>query len=309
MDSAGDVATTQTLSAAEVAGQEIAEQLGAASAADLRALTVEQLMAPQLPRAKGSWDLDMLPVEASIGLSVFDGSYPVVDGYVLPRAPADVYAEGGTIDVPMITGSVANELTGVPFISSLTTYIAEIRNHYGEFADDILRLYPASSDDEARRASGRMLSERMFVWAGWRSASLHSRQSSSANYYYRFHRRPPIPHDAQIIEGCDAGAFHASEVPYVLGTFAARAWPWQDEDRRLGELMNSYWMNFARTGDPNGAGLPIWPEFDNTQASTMIFDGESRVADIPDRDRLDLWDRFYAKWRGGDTFARGSKNV
>jgi para-nitrobenzyl esterase len=90
----------------------------------------------------------------------------------------------------------------------------------------------------------------------------------------------------------DIGANHASEIPYVFGALASnKSITWQPEDLRLSDLMQSYWSNFAKTGNPNGDGLPVWPKF--TEAGNyqvMHLDAVSQALPEMNRARHAFWD-------------------
>ena len=90
---------------------------------------------------------------------------------------------------------------------------------------------------------------------------------------------------------------HAAEIPYVFRNLGVRNWPWQALDRTLLDTMFSYWLNFAASGDPNEAGLPAWPVFDAQSPSTMCFGDSTAVGPVPDREKLEFWEAFYARER------------
>jgi para-nitrobenzyl esterase len=83
----------------------------------------------------------------------------------------------------------------------------------------------------------------------------------------------------------------------VFQTLDARDWPWRDADRELSDLMARYWINFAASGDPNGAGLPAWPRYTPAQPSTLIFDHGARVGGVPDLETLGFWTDVDAGFR------------
>jgi para-nitrobenzyl esterase len=93
------------------------------------------------------------------------------------------------------------------------------------------------------------------------------------------------------------GAPHAAELPYVFGHLDQQASvPWRPEDRAVSDAMVGYWTNFAKTRDPNGAGLPAWPKFTATNETAMIFRGEAKAGALPDPAHFDVLDRYMA-WR------------
>jgi para-nitrobenzyl esterase len=294
----GHPSAMQTLRSAEQAGVELLDLLDVKTLTELRALPGETILNAELPRAAGPWQLDLIPAGVTVGDAAFDSGYPCVDNWALPIAPRDVFAAGAQTDVPMIAGTTANESSGLPYVGSLSVYLEQLGSGYGDRADELLCLYPASTDAEARRASGRLWADRMFTWATWTATRLHAQTGHTPVFSSYLTRKLPVPTASDIPERGNAGAFHGGEMPYLFGTFAARDWPWQDEDRRLGEALSSAWLRFARTGDPNGPGLPHWPPYTASQPVTMFIDVEWRVGEFPDQARLSFWDAYYEAWRG-----------
>jgi para-nitrobenzyl esterase len=101
-----------------------------------------------------------------------------------------------------------------------------------------------------------------------------------------------------VIERDYAAAFHTAEVPYVFKNLAVRDWPWTAADHRLAGLISGAWQSFARTGDPNGDGLPTWPRYDPGESSTIVWDLSPHVDQPLDQRRMDFVDRFNGAWNG-----------
>lgn len=106
------------------------------------------------------------------------------------------------------------------------------------------------------------------------------------NYYFD-HRTPASPD----------GANHASEISYVFGNLGGFGGSTGPEDKALSELMSLYWVNFAKNGDPNGPGLPVWPTFDEKEQKTIFFDKTSVARPHPNLDQLKAFDAYYGKLR------------
>jgi para-nitrobenzyl esterase len=89
------------------------------------------------------------------------------------------------------------------------------------------------------------------------------------------------------------GAYHSAEIEFVFGVLASKNLPWRPEDKALSDLMSSYWSNFARNGDPNGAGLPPWPAY-NSQGryAVMHLDASSHEAPDDHRERYEFLDKL-----------------
>jgi len=104
--------------------------------------------------------------------------------------------------------------------------------------------------------------------------------------YYFDHRTPASP----------GGANHGAEVSYVFGNFGGPGGAAGPEDLALSDLIRSYWINFARTGDPNGSGQPQWPVFTEKDQKVMFFDTAAKAVPIPNLEKLKAYDSYYS-WR------------
>lgn len=286
-----------SLAAGEQAGQELTDLLGVRTMAELRRLPAETIEAAQLPRAEGSWRFKLIP-GAKVSTHVFDSGYPVIDGYVLPRSPIEAYQSGAYNDIPFLVGNTSNEASGLPYLGTVADYEEFVRREFGAFADEALSVYPASSDDEAQRSSWAMEGDRTFVWSSRTAARLQYQHGSAPVWHYWFDRVPPIPASADVIERAYAAAFHTGEVPYIFQNLAVRPWPWTADDRRLSGLISGAWRSFARTGDPNGGGLPAWPRYNPSEPSTLVWDLSPHVGQPLDQRRMDFLDRFNGAWDG-----------
>jgi len=90
------------------------------------------------------------------------------------------------------------------------------------------------------------------------------------------------------------GAFHESEIDYVFNSLYATDKPWEDADRKIAEMMSSYWANFAATGNPNGKGLPPWPTLDPRSPQTMELGARFEPIPVADSVKVDFFKRFFS---------------
>jgi para-nitrobenzyl esterase len=292
----------QSLKAAEQTGVELARALGAKTLADLRARPAREIQFAHRRGGTGSGAANN-PADAARG--VFDTNWPIVDTHMLPKSPFELFANAQQNDVPLLLGVVANEGATMPQVDSLHAFEAQARADHGEEADRFLRLYPAGSDGQARDASRTAFSYRNFYWQNFCWARLQSRTGKEPVYFYEFTKAPPIPAKADYDENAadKFGAFHGSEIPYIFRTFSARNWPWSEADAALADTISSYWLNFARTGNPNAAGLPRWPAYDLSAQMTMELGDTVKPTTIRNLARLEFWDAFYAAQRGRNRIA------
>ena len=238
---------TTSLAEAEKAGVAFATAKGVKSIAELRQLSWQEITEPlaagtNIPQARN-----------------------VIDGYFFPLSPHDTFAQGKQNDVPNIIGYNKNDNTGPaphPDVT-LADFKKQADSRYGNMCDEFMKLYPASTDEEAKLAytestwdSTRSGPYFFSVWRG--------KTAKTKVYTYFWDHALPGP-DADKF-----GAFHTSEVPYVLNSLAyTKDRQITDTDRKIADTMSSYWVNFVKTGDPNGAGLAHWPSTSEAPGMTM----------------------------------------
>jgi len=229
------------------------------------------------------------------------GAGMIVDGWIIPEDASLTFANGRQHPVDVLVGSNKDEGT---FAGSTTAaaWINRVRQRWGDVADDYLKTYPGGSDEEATRSAQTAFRDEM-AWHMRLYASLQAKRGQRA-YWYFFTHEPPYAPNARNLK-----AAHTVEIPYVFNNLrAARVFPDASSpelasasapERALAERVSSYWVNFARTGDPNGQGLPRWPRWtasSDATASPMII---GDVNEVPDPQRLAFYDTLYAKLLAG----------
>lgn len=220
---------------------------------------------------------------------------PTVDGVVIPKLMGQAIGDGSIHNVPVLAGYNADEATlfypsmNVPtvlepeFPEALEDRLALLADIYGDVdADALIQLYGLDDPDTYQAAETDMLGDDLF--------GVHMRYLAAANvaqnaptYLYHFTRVPPSK--SQTI-----GAFHASEIFFVFGSHSPLA-GLTEEDELLTEAMGVYWTNFAKTGDPNGAGVPAWPAYDPATDEWMTFNPSIEVKADVRAEKLDIMER------------------
>ena len=206
---------------------------------------------------------------------------PVVDGWFLPEDVTAIYSEGRQNDTPLLTGLNADEGSSGSSYGKmpLKEYKERVARQWGDMAGRFLKLYPLSTEAESEAAQKQSSRDaglaNMYTWAHTRAIT-----SKTPEFNYFFERVTPWPEFPQY------GAFHSSEIPYVFRNQHLLNRPWVETDRKLSDLMSTYWINFIKTGNPNGAGLPDW----SPAADSMVRFNESSKADaILPKDKLEFY--------------------
>jgi para-nitrobenzyl esterase len=258
------------LAKAEAEGQAYAASLGADSVAALR----------------------RLPASALLGGKAASIAHPVIEPYVLPASPYAVFKAGRQSDVPILVGSNADEARSLTDLKSVTaaTFTADLLKAWGPIVLPVSGGYPHDSDAEARRARADLERDLRFGWDIWAWARLQAGTSKSKVFSYYFTHKPPFPDDS-VYAGW--GASHFAELWYVFDHLGQERWRWSASDRRLADVMSSYWVNFARSGDPNGPGLPVWPRFDGDTGPVLTLGDPIAGSDVANLKTLRLFDALY----------------
>jgi para-nitrobenzyl esterase len=205
---------------------------------------------------------------------------PIVDGYVMPAPIVDVFAAGKQAKVALLAGW--NEEEGLVFgpIQKKDQFREQMVERYSANAAALLKYYPAESDSDASRSQYDLSRDMLFGAHGFAWANMQASQGLPV-YMYRFTRKVP-----GVGAYAKYGAFHTGEVPYAYNNLRAVDRPWQAADRQLAATMSAYWVNFIKTGNPNGGQLPQWPAYTENEKQVMILGDVQKATALPDVERL-----------------------
>jgi len=269
---------TMSLEQAERQGSEFASAIGKADLAALRTMKAQDLLdAAQQNRSKFRF-------------------WPNVDGYFLPQSPRDIYRAGRQAQVPLLAGWNTDEQPAAAFFGkdphTVESYTEKMKSLYGENAPEMLKLYPAANDSQMNDSATALAGDRFIAYGTWKWIDEQSQTGESPVYRYHFEEAPPQPAGKP-----SRGAYHSADIEYVFETLDSKNLPWTDADRKLSDVMSSYWTNFAKTGDPNGPGLPKWQPTtskDGYQVMHLIEGNGASPHAAPDnvRGRYELLDRI-----------------
>jgi len=259
----GPVVDPPSPAEAEKKGQDLARRLTTADQPGVKGLRA--LSTAELQKATGQ------------GLSFLGPMLGVVvDGWVFPESPLKVFAAGKEHRVSLLLGSNARELQR-PFFPMSGAIAEAITEQYGPLAGRALALYGLK--DGAEPQPDPLFGNAMAQWAtdsqfrcGTVAELVWHVGAGNPGYQFQFARTAPGREAA--------GAAHGTEVPYVFGTLGhgANSPKYDATDRQVSDAIETYWTNFAKTGDPNGSDLPRWPRFDPAVRPYIEFTAAGPVA-------------------------------
>lgn len=211
----------------------------------------------------------------------------IVDGHVLREDLTTTYRHQRENKVPLLVGWNAEEgkdlapeiLETSDFTAARHQDLAKKLLGYAP-SDALLAAYPGATNSQAK-ASINQLTNDWWGWRMWHWAELQAKYGQPKPYVYFFAHRPAEPL-TPCGYGCGAG--HGAEIPYLFDNLDQDSRPWTREDRQLAARLADTWVNFARTGSPNGRGLPAWPTFDGSKASVLRIGGKAQLKlhEVPD---------------------------
>jgi para-nitrobenzyl esterase len=261
-----------SLKLAESRGEEFLKKLGAANIKAARALSAEVIQKS---------------LEGGTGGG---GFRPAADGYIIPTDLYSLYQAGRFNDTPILLGNTSEEAATMGGRGDVTpeAFEKQIKSQYGSYADTILKAFPHSTAAQAAKAS-RGVRQMSSSWNTWTWARLQSEKGKGKAFEYLFDYVHTTP---------DVGSGHGSDVPYAFQTLSGgRGGPPKPEDLKLSDMISSFWVNFAKTGDPNGRGLPRWPAFSENDFKVMLFDATPSARPLPNLDKVKIFDAYISRLR------------
>lgn len=268
-----------------------AQKMAKAFTKKINANTLKELRAiPAIELQKATpWTFQIDPSVANFS--------PSVDGYVLPNSPYVQFQQGKQNDIPLLVGWNGNE--GQMFISralphstneAFTQAASQIFG--SENLDNFSKLYPATQADTLAKSAETLAGDQVISFQTWSWANVHKQTGQSPVYVYYFNQTSaytPIP-------------LHIADVSYVFGNFPAKKnIAANQQDRRLSDVMQTYWTHFARTGNPNRADLVNWPAYMGPGSQVMQLGNTIQASPEEGTARFE----FLRKFRSNGTLVMG----
>jgi para-nitrobenzyl esterase len=251
--------TTPSRDSTEKVGVSFAQKIGASNLAALRAMSA----------------MELLEASSRPGVPRFSAN---VDGYFFPDLPANIFLSGKQAKVPLLAGWNSEEMNARALLQetpNAENVKAMLTRLFPAKADEAMKVFPASTPDEALQSVTDLASDRFIGFSTWKWLDVHAKTSGKPVYRYLYARpRPPTvetgvtPNLAGgVTRGGNTppppparGAVHSAEIEYAMGNLGLnKVFAWTDDDRKVSHTMQGYFENFIKTGNPNGQGLPNWP--------------------------------------------------
>jgi para-nitrobenzyl esterase len=228
-----------------------------------------------------------LPSQSGVLANDGVGWLPIVDGVNLPDQPDKLLAAGSFDKVPTIIGTNKNEgtlFTTVVTVNSDTEYTNLMDAIYPGHGAAIVAKYPSASFSSINAAIAEAFGDGFFVCSTRRIARALS-TAGVATYLYHFVHAFETPIVSQL------GVFHSAEIPFIFGN-PYFLYTLMADEKPILKMMDGYWFNMAKTGDPNSMGAVTWPKYDATGDQNMVLDRTPSTQTGLKKDICDFWDAF-----------------
>ena len=286
-----------TLAEAEKQGAEFAKNAGVSTLKQLRALSTREVY-------------EMYNEAKRFGFPV------VIDGYFMPKTLPQIFGAKEQAQIPLLLGWNSAEVSGMAFMQgkpyNQENYVARVKKEYPNDSEEVLKLYPYSSEREIELSATALAADRFISYSTWKWFDLHRNNSSQPVYRYLYSKLRPALVDNSLASGLAGGtvkkegntpkaseavgAPHACEIEYCMGNLhLVKEYAWTADDFKVSNTMLDYFANFIKTGNPNGDKLPEWTAAKAGDATppVMIIDTESKMVKAPNDARYEFLDKAY----------------
>lgn len=288
--------TPVSLKEGEQMGAEFLQKAGIKSIAELRKMSTKEIY--ELYNESGRFGFPI-----------------VIDGYFLKKPLIETFEAKEQAMVPLLAGWNSAEIPGMAFMQGMPftpeNFITKVKQAYPERWEEVLKLYPHKDAAQVEQSATDMAADRFIVYATWKWLDLHSKNSDQPVYRYVYSKLRPELVDKGLVSGLaggtmragDAppppkaiGAPHACEIEYAMGNLdRIKEYAWTRDDYAVSKTMLTYFANFIKTGNPNGAGVPEWNKVEQNSENPafQIIDVTSKSANSDVEGRYHFHDKYF----------------
>ncbi len=287
-----------TLKEAETQGLEMTKEIGCKNIKEMRSLSAEELMKKAGIKSRPTYN---------------------IDGYFWTKQPYDVFANGEQTKVPLLIGGNNQEMNAMSILGGKAPTIENIkavaRNIFGDATEELFKLYGLNTDADVMGQPGNELAGDIFLdYSTWKWGNMHKLTGGQPVYRYRYcHPRPDMVLKDKVAglaggvqeKTADTpaapralGAVHSADIEYAMGTLPTnRVYDWQPEDYTISDIFSNYYVNFVKTGNPNGLGLIDWPTTNGKAIAPVLqIDANTFVKEDPNMEkRYEIMDGLFWK--------------
>ena len=236
-----------------------------------------------------------VPFQTLVDSTSMESFWPIVDGYAITDDQYKLYEAGQYNDVDVLIGTNSDEGSMFSFPMPVEAYNQRIRATYGDWADRLLEIYPATNEQEVYFAQADIFRDGSFAWGTYAWANLQTKTGKGRIYMYYFDQDS----ENTILKSRKGGASHVAEMPFVYG-HTYNGGRMTDTERHMQQIMSRYWINFTKTGDPNGDSLPYWTTYEQNKPTVMIMREGFHLDSVPNQRQMDFFEEFFKSRRGKD---------
>jgi para-nitrobenzyl esterase len=227
-------------------------------------------------------ELRKIDAETLVNTS-YSNSAMTVDGYAIVEDPYKTYEKGENNESALLNGFNAHEADVFNyFIEKITpeNIVSRLRNTYGDYAEEVAALYPATNNREAKNSFNQIMSATWFAYSHYDWSRYLVEQGKPVYKYYFYKESRGLSNN------------HAGELPYVYGNLDKNPLAYTRSDEVLSDMMVKYWTNFAKYGDPNGSDVPEWKEYSQSENQVMGLGESIQMMEDPYLNVYEIIDKY-----------------
>ena len=243
-------------------------------------------------KAKNLKQLRKVPAMDIVKNTALESFWPNVDGYSITDDQYKLYEKGNYNDVNVIIGTNSDEGSMFSRPVSVSDYEKRIHEIYGSWADQVLSLYPAKTEEETYFAQSDIFRDGSFAWGTYAWANLQSKTGKGKVYMYYFDQDS----ENTIVKSRKGGASHVAEMPFIYG-YKFGSGKMTETEQHMEQIMSRYWINFTKTGNPNGNSLPFWTTYQEGKPTVMIMKEGLHLGPVQNQKQMDFFEKFFKEKR------------